>query len=200
MRALQDVPGVVHLHEYYDDGEIVTMVMDRPEGSVDLCHFLEKNGPLKEQAALFVFTGIASAVWALKEAGVVHNDIKLENVLFNPDTCEVHLVDFGSSFFVWESECPPGTMVYAPPEWLRPYGNPAYSEIWALGTLLYLLLTGYFPFDGEEEKLLKNVAVPKKCLAFTKHLLRKMLCVVCKQRIHLKEVMQMLFGWLEKAM
>lgn len=200
MKALKDIPGVVHLHEYHDDGNIVFIVMDRPEESVDLQRLLEENGPLKEQAALFVFTQIATVVWAMRGAGVIHNDIKLENVLINPDSFEVHLVDFGSSFFTWESSCPPGTMSYAPPEWSQPDGKPTYSEIWSLGTVFYLMMMGDFPFYGEEEKLLKKVVVPKKCTAVTKYLLKNMLCASVKQRCHLRKVMEISFGWLEKVM
>ena len=87
----------------------------------DLFDFISDNGPLKEDLAKKIFRQIIDAVQKIHSAGVIHRDIKDENILIDTQTHNVKIIDFGSaaklhhdiySYFA-------GTRVYAPPEWIE---------------------------------------------------------------------------------
>ena len=94
------------------------------------------------------------------EAGVVHGDLKDENIMINPRTNEINLLDFGSGLFLHNGDYDEylGTREYSPPEWVR---NRRFTAdgltVWSLGVLLYDLLQGDIPFMTDEEILYKDV-------------------------------------------
>ena len=100
---------------------------------------------------------IALAVQFLHSFGILHRDIKLENVMTSDggDRAVPKLADFGLAKIVGPFETadePFGTLGYAAPEVLRkePYG-PA-CDLWSLGCLTYALLCGALPFDHESQR------------------------------------------------
>ena len=92
------------------------------------------------------------AIDHLHDLGVSHRDVKLENVLFADDK-NIKLIDFGFS-----TVCQPGkklkvfcgTPSYMSPEIVskKEYSGPA-ADIWALGVVMYVMLTGYLPFKSD---------------------------------------------------
>lgn len=104
---------------------------------------------------------------------IVHRDVKPENILYvSPGSNEIKLIDFGYAG-IWSAEKPLtglcGTPDYVAPEVLTWYDDDdsgtAYgkgSDMWSMGVLLYVILSGCSPFNGEEEEqLLKLVAEAK---------------------------------------
>ncbi|GLE00738.1 hypothetical protein PINS_up009526 [Pythium insidiosum] len=122
----------------------------------DLFDLISKTGALPERVAKVYFRQLMRAVQACHRSGVIHRDIKPENILFD-DQFTLKLCDFGLASIVspatgrvedaWLSDVE-GTTLYMAPEIEsgEPFrGTPV--DVWACGVVLFILLTGYPPFD-----------------------------------------------------
>jgi len=153
LQQVADVPGVVHLLDYFDTGDTFMIVMERFHGQ-DLFDFISKQGPLTEKVAKDIFRQVVDTVYKCKERGVLHGDIKDENILIDLDTLKVKLIDFGSGTWLHEDEYAEyeGTREYAPPEWISAQRFTADGlTVWSLGILLYDMLCGDIPFETDED-------------------------------------------------
>lgn len=126
---------------------------------------LVENGRMKEPEAARVFTQLVSAVDYCHLKGVVHRDLKAENVLLDKDM-NIKLADFGFSNRYKEGNflttwC--GSPPYAAPEVFQglEYDGPK-ADIWSLGVVLYALVCGALPFDGKTLLELKSRVVTGK--------------------------------------
>lgn len=115
---------------------------------------------LTTNSCMFIFNQIIFGIYFLHSLNIVHRDIKLENIMFNPGTNQIKIIDFGFSTYeggsLLDKYC--GSVHYAAPEILNkiPYeGKPV--DIWSLGVLGYILFSGgVYPFDvkdGNYDKL-----------------------------------------------
>lgn len=117
-----------------------------------------------EEDAAYIIKQLLPAIAHCHSRGVVHRDIKPENILIDSMTAEgrinIKLIDFGTALFV-----PPntkmsellGTFNYIAPEVLRGMYNEK-CDIWSIGVILFILLSGDFPFNGfTEEEIMDNV-------------------------------------------
>ncbi|PRP74989.1 hypothetical protein PROFUN_07382 [Planoprotostelium fungivorum] len=134
-------------------GDVTCLIMELVEGK-DLISLLDDfpDRALPEKEALRIFRQITSAIHYLHEHGVVHRDIKLENVMLSHDgTCK--LIDFGFASHWSMSQAlktPCGSTIYAAPEILlrQAYRGPK-TDVWGLGVLLYCMVSGKIPWAGE---------------------------------------------------
>ncbi|XP_017484495.1 PREDICTED: serine/threonine-protein kinase SIK2-like [Rhagoletis zephyria] len=160
---------------------------------------LAENGPMKEQEAARVFTQLVSAVQYCHSMGVVHRDLKAENVLLDKDM-NIKLADFGFSNRYEEGNplttwC--GSPPYAAPEVFQglEYDGPK-ADIWSLGVVLYALVCGALPFNGDTLLELKGRVVTGKfripyfMSRDCEHLLRNMLVVEPDRRYTLKQIIK----------
>ncbi|KAF7760274.1 hypothetical protein Agabi119p4_10950 [Agaricus bisporus var. burnettii] len=124
----------------------------------ELFDYLLEKGRLTEDETRILFGQLCLAVAYLHESGIVHRDLKLENVLLD-EHCRVKLGDFGfareydrNNFM--QTFC--GTTGYASPEMLegKKYQGPE-VDVWSLGIILYCLLTGTLPFDDDDEAVMR---------------------------------------------
>jgi hypothetical protein len=159
-------PNVITIHDFgqADDG-LLFLVMELLEGQ-SLADRLEKEISLPWREASRVAAAVARALAAVHEAGVVHRDIKPDNVFLCRDGT-VKLLDFGIARIVSDDPTAPaptksltqvgtvlGTALYMSPEAVshEPIGPPA--DLYALGTILFEMLTGRLLFEEEHSVLL----------------------------------------------
>mmetsp|Transcript_26096 Transcript_26096/g.77780 ORF Transcript_26096/g.77780 Transcript_26096/m.77780 type:complete len:418 (-) Transcript_26096:273-1526(-) len=146
-----DHPKVVRLEAVYRSEKFTRLVLEDLEGG-DVFQSIEESGRVDEAQAALVIRQLLQAVEHLHDSGVVHRDIKLENIVYESDRRDkVKLIDFGLCSRWAEGKKPLrrscGTLAYLPPEMTRgAYTNKA--DLWCVGTAAYTMLTG--------EKLLRN--------------------------------------------
>jgi serine/threonine-protein kinase len=152
-------PNIVDIYEF---GEIRPgrpyYVMELLEGT-DLRRMLQEKGRFTPQEALPIFEAVCQAVQASHEAGIVHRDIKASNVVIVPGRGPkgVKLVDFGIAKPLGEPSeqglTEPGMIVGSAhnmaPEQVRGDALDARTDVYALGVLLFQMLTGRRPFEGD---------------------------------------------------
>src|SRR5688500_14608432 len=139
---------IVHDIDSADDGQLF-IVMGYCEGPT-LKQRLE-SGPLPIDEALDIATQVADGLAKAHGQGVVHRDIKPGNVILTEDG--VRIVDFGLATFVDALQLTAqgstiGTAAYMSPEQVRGEQADARADVWALGVVLYEMLTGHVPFRG----------------------------------------------------
>jgi serine/threonine protein kinase len=154
-------PHVVPLRDVVETQDDVFFVMDYVNGG-DLFDFVVARGKLDEALARRLFGQLADAVNYLhNHLGVIHHDVKLENLLVDvtgplASDVAVKLTDFGLCCTVQRPTDIltkfSGTEAYCSPEVLegRPYSGSA-NEVYAMGVVLYIAVTGAYPFDPEIE-------------------------------------------------
>ncbi len=150
-------PHIIEVEDVIESGSLVIIIMHKACG--DLLDYVVSKGHLSHQDAAQKFRQVLSAVGYCHNMGVVHRDLKAENILLD-DNGDVKLTDFG--FCRLFSSSPEGEVrsclsntycgsrAYAAPEVLmgETY-DPRLSDVWSLGVLLYVMLTGNFPFEDE---------------------------------------------------
>jgi len=99
MQQLQDVPGVIRFIDYFDMQTCFYIVMERFH-SKDLFDFISEQGPLPEALAKDIFRQLLTTLVSCHQKGVVHRDIKDENILIDLNTFKIKLIDFGSGCFL----------------------------------------------------------------------------------------------------
>jgi len=171
LRGLRN-PHIVQLKEVVTTGSNTYIVMELLSGG-ELFNRIVEKGCYTEPEAADLFAQILLSIDYLHSQKIVHRDVKPENILFiTAESSEMKLIDFGYAG-LWTKEKPLtglcGTPDYVAPEVLTwyddddngtPYGMG--SDLWSLGVLLYVILSGCSPFSAEEEELLlKQVAEAK---------------------------------------
>ncbi|MGH9380997.1 MAG: protein kinase domain-containing protein [Thermoanaerobaculia bacterium] len=155
--------NAVRIHDIGHDGDVVFLTMDYVAGR-SLREVLDKDGPLPPQRAEQVTRQLAAALEAAHAQGVIHRDLKPENVLLG-ETGEAFITDFGVARSVTtagltRAGAVVGTLDYLSPEQARGEEVDGRSDLYALGLLLFEMLSGRLPFAGgsREEVLAQRLA------------------------------------------
>ncbi|HEY1015564.1 MAG TPA: protein kinase, partial [Herpetosiphonaceae bacterium] len=145
-------PNIVRVYDVGSDGDLHYIVMEYINGA-DLKEIISREAPLAIPRTLKLVQQIAEALEAAHRSGLVHRDIKPQNVLVDGED-QVHLSDFGiaksdrSSAYT-DPGTTFGTADYLAPEQAQGLGATPRSDIYALGVVTYEMLTGRLPFAGD---------------------------------------------------
>ncbi|XP_006159308.1 NUAK family SNF1-like kinase 2 isoform X2 [Tupaia chinensis] len=149
-------PHIIAIHEVFENRSKIVIVMEYASQG-DLYDYINERQRLSERDARHFFRQIVSAVHYCHQNGVVHRDLKLENILLDANG-NIKIADFGLSSLYHQGKflqtfC--GSPLYASPEIVngKPYTGPEVDS-WSLGVLLYILVHGTMPFDGQDHKTL----------------------------------------------
>lgn len=160
-------PNIVTVHDFGLDSNQLFIIMEYVPGN-DLKHILREQGRMSIQEALNLMIQACAGIGYAHRAGLVHCDIKPQNMLVTPDQ-RLKVVDFGiaralagispdeKSEIVW------GSPHYISPEQASGSAPSTASDVYSLGIVFYEMLTGQLPFNGETpEQLaeLQQVALP----------------------------------------
>ncbi|XP_028404598.1 serine/threonine-protein kinase NIM1-like [Dendronephthya gigantea] len=189
-------PNIVRLYEVIETLTKLHLVMEFANGG-ELFTKISTEGKLAEKTTKRIFSQIVAALDHMHRKNIIHRDLKAENV-FISGTCVVKVGDFGfstsaSAEAALNTFC--GSPPYAAPELFKDefYFGPC-VDIWALGILLYFMVTGVMPFRAETVgKLKKSILdgmyfMPDFLTDSCKYLIRKILQLIPKDRLTIQQI------------
>ncbi|XP_066529511.1 serine/threonine-protein kinase D1 [Hoplias malabaricus] len=149
-------PGVVNLECMFETPERVFVVMEKLHGDMLELILSSEKGRLPERITKFLVSQILVALRHLHFKNIVHCDLKPENVLLaSADSFpQVKLCDFGFARIIGEKSfrrSVVGTPAYLAPEVLRNKGYNRSLDMWSVGVIIYVSLSGTFPFNEDED-------------------------------------------------
>ncbi|MCR4780852.1 MAG: Stk1 family PASTA domain-containing Ser/Thr kinase [Ruminiclostridium sp.] len=150
--ALLSHKNIVKIYDVGFTEKIQYIVMEYIDG-ITLTEYIERQGVLKWRDAVHFTTQILRALQHAHDRGIVHRDIKSQNVMLMADGT-IKVMDFGIAHFNREtdktiSEKAIGSVHYISPEQARGEMTDEKSDIYSVGVMLYEMLTGVKPFDGD---------------------------------------------------
>ena len=202
-----DHPNIIQLFEIYEDSRYIDLVMEQCLGGSLFDRLIKKmedeGETFSEKEAAIIFKQIITGVSYCHNQGICHRDLKMENVLFltTQKDSQIKIIDFGLSTCIKKKklvqyitgknygtinmELSVGSPHYVSPEVLKGKYNQK-CDIWSAGVILYAMLSGTFPFEGETDNDIYK-AVEKKKFVFNdkewrnisnnaKDLIKNMLC------------------------
>ncbi|GFT39705.1 hypothetical protein NPIL_56091 [Nephila pilipes] len=158
VQILQNIhhPGVVNLEKMFETVERIFVVMEKLKGDMLEMILSSEKGRLSERITKFLIYQILMALKHLHLKCIVHCDLKPENVLLSSDSDfpQVKLCDFGFARIIGEKSfrrSVVGTPAYLAPEVLKNKGYNRSLDMWSVGVIVYVSLSGTFPFNEEED-------------------------------------------------
>ena len=147
-------PNIIKLYDVFENEHFIYIIMEKCNGGDLLSYFERYEYKLPETKICEIIHKLAMAIYYLHSYGIIHRDLKLDNILMTDlsEEADIRLVDFGVSKIIGDEEkCtePYGTLSFVAPEILegKPYDKSV--DLWSLGIIAYTLLCGFLPFDDK---------------------------------------------------
>ena len=197
--------SIIRLYETFESKKHILFIIELCAGG-DLLNYVRKRRKLKETIAKSVFQQLIDGLIYCHSKGILHRDIKLDNVLLNA-VGDLKICDFGVSKSLKKGEkafeqC--GTPAYIAPEILLGKGYEGYAvDIWSAGVALYAMLYGTVPFKGSDMKALQRLIISgqytlkENISSDARDLLKHMLEVDPNKRISENDILS--HPWLQKT-
>ena len=192
--------NVIYVYNIIDTPSNYYIVMEYCQMG-ELFDYIVKNQRIKDDEASIFFYQLINGVEYIHNKGIAHRDLKPENILLTEDKI-LKIIDFGLSHeFNGEdflkTKC--GSPSYASPEIIsHPFYDGFKTDIWCCGIILYAMLCGYLPFDGDDNEnnnntLFKNIMdckldFPDYICELGKDLICKILTAEPEKRITIPEI------------
>lgn len=205
-------PNIVRLEEVLQNSKYIGIVLEYASGG-EFYKYIQKKRRLKEPAACRLFAQLISGVQYMHSKGLVHRDLKLENLLLDKHE-NLLITDFGfvNEFSpkseLMKTSC--GSPCYAAPELVlttKPY-EARKADVWSCGVIMYAMLAGYLPWDDDPDnpdgddiaKLYRYITrtslkFPEYIAPVPRDLLRRILVSDPKKRLSVKQIEQ--HRWLQ---
>ncbi len=188
LALLSSNPNICQIKHFFNHGDEFVIAMEHIEGPT-LDQKIKDKGRLPVAEAVAVMIDVLSVLEMAHGQGIFHRDIKPGNIMFDKSGM-VKIIDFG----IAKAETDPnltvagsstGTPLYMAPEQFTPSDKIDYSlsDIYSVGSTLFLALTGEHPFDGDNEFALRDAKLfhnPKKLTSFNKDVDKKLEQVILK--------------------
>ena len=202
---LMDHPHIIKMMNLYESKDNIYIVMEMLKGG-ELFERIVGKPRFTEIQAARLLRPLLEAVAYIHDLGIVHRDIKPENILCGEDLSDLKIADFGLSKMIMPNEtmgqaC--GTLSYVAPEVLTSQGYGKSADLWSVGVILFLLVCGKLPFDGDvPEDIIKatvqgdlkvNPKVWSKLSDPCKQLMRALLNKKCDDRITARQALKHTF-------
>ena len=163
-------PNIVNIYDVGSENSIHYIVMEYVEG-ITLKMYIEKKGQLSFKEAVSIAIQVGRGIEAAHNKHIIHRDIKPQNIIISTEG-KVKVTDFGiarvANANTINSEVM-GSVHYASPEQARNGFVDGKSDIYSLGIVMYEMVTGRVPFDGEStvavaiQHLQEEMVVPTAC-------------------------------------
>ncbi|KIL44840.1 Stk1 family PASTA domain-containing Ser/Thr kinase [Jeotgalibacillus soli] len=145
-------PNIVSMYDVGDEGELYYLVMEYVDG-MTLKEYIQRNSPVSLEHAIQIMSQLTDAISHAHHNGIIHRDIKPQNILVDHEG-HIKITDFGiamalSATSITQTNSVMGTVHYLSPEQARGGIATKKSDIYSLGIVMFELITGRLPFEGE---------------------------------------------------
>lgn len=145
-------PNIIRMEGLYESKGYIYIVMEMLKGG-ELFERIVGRPRFSELEAAQLIKPLLESVAYLHDLGIVHRDLKPENILCGEELDDLKIADFGLSKMILPKEkmdaaC--GTLSYVAPEVLTMQGYGKEADLWSVGVIMFLLLCGKLPFDGDD--------------------------------------------------
>ena len=188
--------NIIYVYQIIENSENFYIIMEYCEKGELFDYIVEKRRLTEDESSIF-FYQLINGIEHIHNKKIAHRDLKPENLLLNKNNI-LKIIDFGLSHIIKDNnflttKC--GSPSYASPEIIiNKYYDGFKSDIWCCGIILYAMLCGYLPFEGENnDELFKNILIckpefPNFLSESSKRLINKILNVNPEERISISDI------------